>query len=128
MKHLVSDWIIKVLIYNKKGQLGLKNNTNRYRPTKIDFFNENVLKITTGNEHTLILTHDKKLYSFGDNTFFQLGRLTQGSDSIPTEIEFYQIISNSSIRDISSGYYHNLILNENGQVFSFGSNMVKINY
>jgi alpha-tubulin suppressor-like RCC1 family protein len=56
-----------------------------------------------------------KVFSFGDNTFGQLGT----NSFIETHLPMF-IMNN--INKISTGCYHSLLLTNNNQVYSFGSN------
>jgi alpha-tubulin suppressor-like RCC1 family protein len=80
-----------------------------------------VIKITSGDYHNLILTKNNLLFSFGSNNFGQLGLSNNINSFIPTNI---LINSPNIITQISSGNYHNLILLNDGNVYSFGLNNV----
>jgi alpha-tubulin suppressor-like RCC1 family protein len=74
----------------------------------------------------LLLTTNNNIFSFGDNSFGQLGlnSLTP-IFYIPTQITL-TLNNLDSILKISCGFYHSIILTKNGDVFSFGMNIVKI--
>ena len=65
-------------------------------------------------------------FSFGSNSFGELGLgyFSNSNISIPTEIN--NKFTSFNIKKISSGYFHTLILDENGDIYSFGRNDVKI--
>ena len=69
--------------YNYYGQLGLGDNSNRYKPTQLNI--NNVVDISAGSNHVLLLTKDGKVYSFGSNSYSQLGR--NGNTLVPEEIQ-----------------------------------------
>jgi alpha-tubulin suppressor-like RCC1 family protein len=78
-------------------------------------------KICTGEKFTVILTNNSLLYSFGDNSFGQLGLgISDPYIQTPTKIP----IQFSNILDIKCGYYHFMVLEKNGSVFSTGLNNV----
>jgi alpha-tubulin suppressor-like RCC1 family protein len=93
-----------------------------YTPTQISNFK--IIEISTGETFSILLTDKNQLFSFGSNSFGELGlgNNNMKSISIPTEIKQF---TNFNIKKISSGYYHTLILDENGDVYSFGKNDVK---
>ncbi len=52
--------------YNGNNNLGLGDVTNRTTPQKITFAKK-VIKISSGYDHSLILTDDGEVYGFGFN-------------------------------------------------------------
>jgi alpha-tubulin suppressor-like RCC1 family protein len=47
---------------------------NIYYPQKSTYFNKNIVDLSIGESHSLALTKDGELLSFGSNLFGQLGR------------------------------------------------------
>jgi alpha-tubulin suppressor-like RCC1 family protein len=105
----------ELLVWGKKPG----DTTERKTPEKVtSMSNENVVQVSAGGYFSLALTSKGKIFSEGNNDKCQLG---QGDNqqrttfteitSIPTNITF-----------ISSGYQHTLALDENGDVWSWGSN------
>ena len=116
---------------NDFGQLGLDNRDNRLVPTQINI--NNIIAISAGGFHSLVLTEDGKVYSFGRNNYCQLGFDDKAKRSVPTKIPniyttgsgYYEDrikVSNYKIKAISAGRNHNLLLSEDGKVYSFGDN------
>ncbi len=73
--------------------------------------------ISVGGSHSLLLTLNGYVYSFGSNLFGQLGLGDNNNRNIPTLIPNL----NNSI-SISSNGSHSLVLTSTGQVYSFGYN------
>lgn len=72
--------------YNRDGELGLGDKTNRSTPTKVLGFG-NVKMISSGEAHTAIITEDGQLWTFGSNFFGELGLGDDTHDkSIPTKV------------------------------------------
>ncbi|KAK1316183.1 Ultraviolet-B receptor UVR8 [Acorus calamus] len=63
------------------------------------------LDVACGLDHSLMLCCDGKIYSCGDNTYNQLGRVTEGSKIFPVEMSFRPL-------SISAGLGHCLIVCE----------------
>ncbi|KAJ5072626.1 hypothetical protein M0811_01641 [Anaeramoeba ignava] len=79
---------------------GLGKNENTYEFTEIKsylFKNDNILEISCGYEHTLILTSNSKLIGFGYNSFGQLGIGNTKSQLIPIQIELPKLRFNENI-------------------------------
>jgi alpha-tubulin suppressor-like RCC1 family protein len=83
----------------------------------------NIQQISTGLYHSLLLNNQNQLFSMGSN---QLGQLGLGI-SLSSNIFIPSLVNiTEKIIQISCGYYHNLILVSNGDVYTFGANDVKI--
>jgi len=75
--------------------------------------------ITCGQSHSLFLTVSGFLYSCGSNNFGQLGHGDDVKRVRPTLIEMQRPVS---FCEISSGCFHNLARDSEGNVYSWGSN------
>jgi alpha-tubulin suppressor-like RCC1 family protein len=102
---------------NENGELGLGNdNKPQYNPTLIPNLS-NIISVSAGHFHGIVLDSSGCVWSFGSNSSLQLGMegtLTQGT---PCKVERL-----CNIVNISSGNYHNLVLDSFGTVWSFGRN------
>jgi alpha-tubulin suppressor-like RCC1 family protein len=105
--------------YNDKMQLGVGHRLNQEEPQLIKLLgHERVVDVACGQQHSLALTEQGQVYSWGLGVFGQLGHGVLSDEGVPLiikEIESRKIIK------ISCGSHHSLILEENGQVWSFGS-------
>jgi RCC1 and BTB domain-containing protein len=105
---------------NSNGQLGLGDYNDRYVPTEL--MNQKIKDISCGDLFTIVLTFDNLLFSFGSNLYGQLGiSSTNLNISTPTQISSF---TNYNIIKVSCGFYHTLVLDSNGDVYSFGNNEV----
>ena len=150
IKNISSGWQHNIVLNNKgeifsfghnqEFQCGLpnidknsnsSNNENINDPTNISILNNNLraIKVSCGNEHSLILGKDKNVYGVGNN---EDGLLCLPETELrtykPVKINFElkneenKIVEfNGKIIDISCGTVHNLALSEGGDVFSWGS-------
>jgi alpha-tubulin suppressor-like RCC1 family protein len=69
--------------------------------------------------HCLFLNSEGQVFSLGDNRVGQLGLGDNESRKVPTQIEASEI---GRILAIATGSWFSLLLNSEGQVFSFGNN------
>jgi alpha-tubulin suppressor-like RCC1 family protein len=101
--------------YNGSGRLGLGDSKDRAHPTLIKIPTK-ITAISAGNHHSLILDTQGQVFSFGDNENGRLGLGDERDRSLPTLIETPM----GEIMAISAGSHHSLLLNSQGQVYSFG--------
>ncbi|XP_054162770.1 uncharacterized protein LOC128960654 [Oppia nitens] len=90
-------------------------------PQKVDIseLNETVIKISSGGMHSLLLTTDGSVYSFGRGLDGQLGLINVKELSSPTKIES---LCDINITDIAAGYDYSLTLDISGKLWGFGNN------
>lgn len=104
---------------NSNNQLGISEKTKEI------ILNSNIpapefIKIATGNNHSVGLTKNGEVYTWGHNDAGQLGRYIDSknkNDGVPTKINF-----SKKVISIDAVYDHTVILTEDGNVWSFGSN------
>ena len=72
---------------NDKGQLGLGDTVNREFPTQIrSLRNLKVCYVSCGAEHTVCLTEDGGVFSFGSGQYGQLGHGSKTDENLPRKI------------------------------------------
>src|SRR5439155_538544 len=99
-----------------KGQLGLNDVNNRNNPILIPNLNQ-IIQISAGHHHSLVLSNNGHVYAFGYNDVDQLGLKDIIGIVTPTLIpNLNQIIQ------ISAGHSHSLALSNTGQIYAFGNN------
>lgn len=109
---------------NNVGQLGNGNNQDSYELIPINFqpFINNIpSKIFTFDEHTFVLTQNNKLYASGRNNFGQLGDSSNDDVYQYKEINL-NFLNGDLINNISCGKNHSVMLTNDKQIFSCGSN------
>ncbi|OTF70701.1 hypothetical protein BLA29_010936, partial [Euroglyphus maynei] len=116
------------------GQLGLGTQvlSTRY-PTLLNFGqntntttnddDNKIWKIVCGSYHTLLLTNNGHLYSFGWSLHGQLGHGISIDDQYePRLIRYFIDTVKVSIADVAAGYAHTAALTTTGDLYMFGQN------
>ena len=81
---------------------------------------KNIVEVEAGGRHSLLLADDGTVFSFGSNDGGQTGLGTNiGVTLAPTPIDTTNL-AGKKITQMAAGFLHNLLLAEDGSVFSFG--------
>lgn len=125
---LKADGTVWATGQNNYGQCGIGNgetNLCELQPVKTAEGKElnNIVKIASGLEHTLALTKDGKVYSWGYNNNGQLGNNSKTNQNVAN----FMLDENGdtpveNVVDIAAGNTHSTILKENGEVYAVGEN------
>ena len=114
--------------WNIIGQLGDGTTTQRTTPTNITSrFNlgtgETIISMSLGNMHSSTLTSTGRIFTWGENTYGQLGDGTTIRKYTPTEITSgFNLGVGETIISINLGFYHSSALSSTGRVFTWGYN------
>lgn len=104
---------------NTYGELGqLKSNLDSFEEMDFTsvFQNNTIEKVSVGARHTLFLLSNGEVYCIGDNSESQcFGFSTRISDPVKIDLDYQE-----KVIDIYSGYAHNMIVMENGDILSWG--------
>eukprot|EP01084_Bolivina_argentea_P049727 91451_1 len=103
--------------------LQIKNKENVYWKEIISLSNKQIIKVQCGYEHTLFLDINGSVYCCGRNNEGQLGlgHNKNNPTMLPVRIEYFRK-NKIKIIDIKCGWYHNLLLDNMGKVYSVGRN------
>jgi alpha-tubulin suppressor-like RCC1 family protein len=83
---------------------------------------KNIVQIAAGAADSLLLADDGSVFSFGSNASIQLGRSTaSASAAVATQIDTTEL-AGKHIKQIATGASYNLLLADDGTVFTFGWN------
>jgi alpha-tubulin suppressor-like RCC1 family protein len=110
---------------NKFGQIGNeRDNEYQLKPIKIEKFEEKtVVAISCGHYHSLALTENGRVYSWGDNERKQLGFGNIIASNVPKLLKIRDSNkSNVIIIKISCGSYCSLLLSSDRDIYAFGCN------
>ncbi len=97
-------------VLNESGKLGhgSKNFGTTVRPTRVSglFTGRIIVKTAIGQSHMSVMTDENKFYSWGSNTFGQLGLPTTHNVLSPTEVV---PMCETRIRDFGCGDWHTIV-------------------
>ncbi|XP_072351447.1 probable E3 ubiquitin-protein ligase HERC4 [Scyliorhinus torazame] len=104
---------------NNRGQLGLKDTEDRYEPNHVKLLErKKTIHISCGEEHTVVLTKDGLVYTFGAGSYGQLGH-NSTKDEIKPHLVGY--LFGKRVSQIACGSYHTLVfVASSGKIYSFG--------
>jgi len=123
---LKSDGTVYTIGNNATGQLGNGTTESTNVPVQVhideDTVLSNIVKIAVGTDHVVALTNDGKVYSWGQNTYGQLGQNDTTSSNyakivLGTDGQSYL----TGIVDISASAYGSMALDKNGNVYVWGN-------
>ncbi len=104
---------------NDMGQLGNGNRESNFKPRVNTSISEPILQISSGAQHTVMLTKSGSVFTYGANKRGQLGSGQLTSSTTPTIVPSLQ---HKPVISISCGENHTLILMSGGNVYSWGEN------
>jgi alpha-tubulin suppressor-like RCC1 family protein len=122
---LADDGTVFAFGPNGYGQQGTNDNVQHSTATPIDATNLGGRKITqvaASNAHSLLLADDGTVFAFGNNFYGQLGLGTFSTTTgvlAPTPIVTTNL-GGRKITQVAAGTTHNLLLADDGAVFSMG--------
>ncbi|CAL8371695.1 unnamed protein product [Gadus morhua 'NCC'] len=105
---------------NKLGQLGLNRVDEKGRFNIVAVPSLKPLEVTAascGAEHSVVLTKDGKVFTFGDGSHGQLGHCSAAGELVPREVQGID----EPVSQIACGSHHTLILGSLGHIWTFGS-------
>jgi len=85
--------------------------------------NEKVVKIACGAVHSMCITEDGKLFTWGNSHFRQLGHGDQFNEITPKQVKSEVIVGQGrKVVDIGGGIFHTVVLTDRNEVISWGRN------
>ena len=104
---------------NNCGQLGIGLNLNdppKFNVPQKIFGIPPVVSVSCGSSHTLVITNDSNLWSYGPNQYGQLCHGDNKGRANPQKTSFF------NISKISAGSFHSLFQNNKGKIYACGYN------
>ncbi|XP_063173874.1 RCC1 and BTB domain-containing protein 2-like isoform X3 [Candoia aspera] len=124
--------------HNAYSQLGNGTTSHSYIPCQIstNLVNKKVIEVACGSHHSMVLTADGAVYSWGYNNSGQIGSGSTANQPIPRRvtgclqnkiainIACGQMCSMAVVEngEIACGYAHTLVLTDEGRVYAWGAN------
>lgn len=103
---------------NTFGQLGVGNCDYQNRPVAVSALTSRRVKhLVCGENHSAVLTEDGAVFTFGADTYGQLGHGGATQQEVPRQV--FELMG-SVTRQLVCGRFHTLVMSSRGQVKSFG--------
>ena len=125
---LTSDGAVYTWGWNYHGQLGNNTKTNSNTIVAVQTIGtpiagKKIVKIAAGQGHSLALTDDGMVYTWGRNDTGQLGNNATTNVMLPVTVTVTGTpMSNKTIVEIASGARHSLAIDSSGKVYAWGHN------
>jgi alpha-tubulin suppressor-like RCC1 family protein len=105
---------------NEYGQLGIGSTQSQSDWTLVEeLLGKQVQAVAAGYSHTVALTHQGEVYTWGRNNYGQLGLKDIEVTNRPTLVT---ALSGKRIKAIAAGFNHTLALTYSGEVYAWGLN------
>jgi hypothetical protein len=103
----------------RNGRLGHGDETNCSRPKLVNgLVGIRAKEVACGCYHTIVLSEDGRVYSFGDGRYGQLGHGDKENKFTPTLIE--AALEGEFVVQVACGYIHSMALTRKGCVYTWG--------
>ena len=120
-----NDGVLMVWGEGTVGQLGLGDLDNRLEPTRLGsdlkshFDGSGVATASCGSHHTLVVTLEGSLWSFGEGQYGRLGLNDDLSRLVPVLVDPHHF-NNARIISTAAGFLHSLAVTEDGALYTWG--------
>jgi alpha-tubulin suppressor-like RCC1 family protein len=107
---------------NQDGQLGLENKKNCNQLTMVtsEVIGENFVQVAAGYSHSMALTGDGKIFSFGNNNFGQLGLGSQAHNGCFYSPQRVLVKKNIQFSKIKCGAYSSMAITKQNDLYFWG--------
>ena len=107
---------------NEMGELGMENIKFCHIPqeiTNLSQFNERIIQVRCGFKHTVCISVNQRVYSWGNNTFGQLGHINNGNN-FPSYINIEDRGERVKIIQVCAGFRSSFFLSNKGDIYYTG--------
>ena len=116
---ITADGAVRSWGYGVYGKLGHGDEQAQLLPKKIEAFaGRRVIAVSPGSSHSLALTADGAVWSWGYGFFGMLGHGDEQQQLLPKKVE---ALAGQRVVAVSAGAHHSLAITANGAVWSWGS-------
>ena len=106
-----------------RGKLGLGNRDDRLVPTRLggkEFFGGSLVRMAAcGHHHTLIVTEEGTVWTFGDGRHGRLGLNDEDDRLLPTRVD-PERFAGAQVATVAAGLSHSAAVTEGGALFTWG--------
>lgn len=103
------------------GQLGLGDTNDQYKPMVVEALKDkNVVQVACGSGHTVVLSEDGDVYTWGRGDDGRLGHGDNGWKYVPRLVD---VVRSKNIRQVTCGSYHTAAITDNGELYTWGGGM-----
>jgi alpha-tubulin suppressor-like RCC1 family protein len=108
--------------YNAFGQLGLGNTVNQLTPVSFSTLpNETLVQVAMGYTHTLVLTNNGTVFSYGEGTNYRLGDWSStAAKTSPYRVWLDSVLVRRRVSQICAGYSFSVALVDDAQLYGWG--------
>ena len=100
------------------GPLGHGDDQAQWLPTKVETFaGRRVVAVSAGGGHSLAVTANGAIWSWGGGVFGKLGHGDEQHQLLPKEVEAF---AGQHVVAVSAGWYHSLAITADGSVWNWG--------
>ena len=115
---LTADGAVWSWGFASSGRLGHGDQQHQHLPKKIEAFaGQRVVAVSAGRYHSLALTADGAVWSWGGGGYGQLGHSDEQIKLLPKKIDAF---AGQRVVAVSAGHEHSLTLTADGAVWSWG--------
>lgn len=123
---LTADGLAFAWGYNGSGQLGDGTFDDHSIPTPVEvsgvLAGKTLIAIAGGDDHSLALADDGKVYAWGRNDFGQLGDGTTITRNAPVAVNATGVLAGKTVVAVGGGHTHSLVLTSDGRLYAWGYN------
>ena len=123
---LTADGLVFAWGYGFQGQLGNGSTDNQPLPVAVDttgvLEGKTVIGISAGFNHSVAVTSDGMITTWGLNTTGQLGNHSTSPSPVPVQVVANGSLAGKTVTQVRAGANFNLALTNDGQVHAWGAN------
>ncbi|KAJ8330053.1 hypothetical protein QVD99_003207 [Batrachochytrium dendrobatidis] len=112
------------------GRLGLGHEETTMRPTEVTELTNNIGFVAAGPDHTIAITLNGDVWTWGSNKYAQLGYYSEASgDSLPRECHPQMVQLKKTVCVGGAGSkYHSVVYTTSGVIYTWGTNNGQLGY